>query len=540
MHFQHYGIFLALSWLPQWRGVKLQEPNYSLFAEDLAYYENNFKAYLPDLATNDIAADLVLFLPVSYHLNPANYPNFVQRHMCKEDTNLTWHGALPTYQFCGFTGRKCYHSDEDCLARCATDIEQAFGKPAQTPLESNLRTSAYFAWYSKRVNQPIFSGYWTRPILKKEGWNPCEAQPDLCDLTCKDAGGVLAGSTGCEGDRACGTFATCDLGNDMIAQRWNDIRPTGAETEESCESQGYSWTKKWGCQYTALNADCEAGRCYDRGHVVPSGAIGQFYGRSGQTFTMCNVAGMTAFLNECQWMFVEAVAECAGRFYKILTFSGSTGPFAPSERMSKVPTPASLWKLLLIPRSEFANPETDKDTCFLWILNNSHNPPIAEYANSSYRGVSGLAEVEAELGFEFPDMIRNCYFPSTCSVLATSILDDAKISMCGFVPYDLDQFSPNVKAHEIYSKAGPYNVLENCKGISTPYIPCPDHNIKGRKGIASTTEKPQESGTWGWWPEIIVGCFVLAVVVLCVWVKRPRQQSRPVRGALQTELTTSF
>jgi hypothetical protein len=45
--------------------------DYKLYPGDLDFYSKYFKPYLPTFTSSN--TDIVLFLPVSYHLNPANY-----------------------------------------------------------------------------------------------------------------------------------------------------------------------------------------------------------------------------------------------------------------------------------------------------------------------------------------------------------------------------------------------------------------------------------------------------------------------------------
>ena len=44
-------------------------------------------------------ADSELFLPVSYHMNPANYPALKEKTSCT-DSELTWYGTEASYKYC--------------------------------------------------------------------------------------------------------------------------------------------------------------------------------------------------------------------------------------------------------------------------------------------------------------------------------------------------------------------------------------------------------------------------------------------------------
>ena len=115
-------------------------------------------------------------------------------------------------------------------------------------------------------------------------------------------------------------FATCTLGSKTISQMWAHEEPphynTSLNSSKACKAAGYQWYEaKWShgefqpprCTWQNSHFDCKTGRCFDRGHIVPSGAAGYLFGRSGQTFSMCNIAAQTSLLNECPWMFVEQV-----------------------------------------------------------------------------------------------------------------------------------------------------------------------------------------------------------------------------------------
>ena len=69
---------------------------------------------------------------------------------------------------------------------------------------------------------------------------------------------------------------------------------------------------------------------------MPSSALSEYYGRSAQTFSMCNIAPQTAALNECSWRHLEKVVHCVGKHYRTLVFAGAGGSAEPNNRLSQV------------------------------------------------------------------------------------------------------------------------------------------------------------------------------------------------------------
>ena len=471
-------------------GTTSMVPSYHVFEEDMARYRQDFMPYLP---TMDNDHDYELFLPVSYHMNPANFPMFEGATQCSS-VELDWYGTQPSYHFCGFYGRQCYEDGAWCQAHCASDLLQSFGNVSghggDTP---SLRVSSYFTWYSKSYNQPVLSGFWSSaydsaaPIAHA----PCTLHPGMCDAGCADSGpadGTKAVDTapsfgGCGNQRACGMFASCTLGSTTINHHWADEDPPGANStlddKHACEAAGYRWLPAAPPTYPARcvwqNApDCTTGRCFDRGHIVPSGVAGQLFGRSAQTFTMCNIAAQTSILNECKWMYLEQAIACIGRYHLGLTLAGSLGPYTPSRHMSAVPRPASQWKLLFLPAGADRAADRAADVALVWIFDNDEE---AEYTPSSYCGWACLERIEAGLGVRFPARVRNATFPTNATAAFLALLGPSEMAACSIErsTWTPDQPPPT---HFQLASWGPWNLIhaqgsDAQSGGGLPHFPCP-------------------------------------------------------------------
>jgi len=195
--------------------------------------------------------------------------------------------------------------------------------------------------------------------------------------------------------------------------------------------------------------DCDTGRCFDRGHLVPSEVAGEHYGRSGQTFSMCNIGGQTAVLNECKWEWLEKVIACTGQYRRMLVLSGAVGPFSPSERMASVSRPAAFFKVVFVPSSAEGARAASRGTAFVWLLQNDLEPT---YAAADYRGRAGLDQIEASLGFRFPDVVRKAHFPEDCSWFTELLSHSGRMDACGIGPTGIS------------FKSGPYYLLQTCAG----------------------------------------------------------------------------
>jgi hypothetical protein len=254
-------------------------------------------------------------------MNFDNFKSFEKDGINCSSTDLEWYGKLPSYKYCGFYGRQNCYSDANglggqwCKDHCASDLLQAFGDvDGHGSSTSAIRVSAYFTWYSKTYNQPVMSGFWSSAFDADAAVaRPCDTTPSMCDATCADsgplndaagAGAAAAGAfAGCGGARACDKFASCALGSTAVSQYWADQGPPGSEpggplhNAEACKAAGYLWEPAYPpkypdpqCTWQTMGTDCKTGRCFDRGHIVPSGSMGTLFGRSGLSFTMCNIA----------------------------------------------------------------------------------------------------------------------------------------------------------------------------------------------------------------------------------------------------------
>jgi len=453
--------------------TKNAQKQYQFYTDDIARYNKEFKPLLPKIVGNE--SDAVLFLPISYHLNPSNFPALVGKEVCKNSgAQLKWNKdpsvKMPNWDYCGFNGRSCYSDDQTCESRCAQDIEQAFGGESRST--SSIQISPYFTWYSQSANQPVMSGFWTNPFDSNKWpasssssislYNPCAEHSNMCDPTCADTGGLGDNGNGCAGERACGTFATCALGSAKIGQSWAKLRPSGNLSEDACKAGGYRWSTWEGgyCGYDSSVFDCDKGRCYDRGHLVPSGAVGAMFGRSGETFSMCNIGAQTAVLNECKWMYLEQVAECLGRQHKILVLGGAHGPYSHSLRMSEVPKPEYFWKLMYFP---------DLNKVLFWTMTNDDS---GTYVAESYTGRAGLNRLESENGISFDGTaIAAADFPSDCELIHTLSTVDDLSGTCGFRAWDGKE-----TGHKVAAISGPFNLIRTCgndKVASKEWAPCP-------------------------------------------------------------------
>lgn len=201
--------------------------------------------------------------------------------------------------------------------------------------------------------------------------------------------------------------------------------------------------------------------------------MGMQFGRSGQSFTMCNVGSQTSVLNECKWMYLEQAVNCVGRFFKVLTLAGSMGPFSASGHMDDVSKFASAWKVLFFPGSQAGGPA--QDTALVWIMSNDE---AADYVTAAYQGKDGLAAIEKELGVTFPKKIQEAEFPDDCGDLS-AWLDAEKQATCGFhkSTWDpkTDPDGANVTQPE-RAAWGSWNLLQTCGGAehsTLPPLPCP-------------------------------------------------------------------
>jgi len=273
-------------------------------------------------------------------------------------------------------------------------------------------------------------------------------------------------------------FASCTLGSVTINHRWADEQPPGANTtlnnQDACEKAGYRWYPpsppkypQGKCTWQA-DASCKTGRCFDRGHIVPSGAMGQLFGRSGQSFTMCNIAPQTSVLNECKWMYVEQVVACLGRYHLTLTMAGSLGPYQPSMHFSHVPKPAFQWKLVFLPASQ---PLVTSDTVLVWVMSNDE---VGVYDSTSYCGRACLDKIEKGLGVTFPARIRNATYPQNSTALFTSLLTESAQDKCGIKRSTWKAGDPPPSPLEL-SEWGPWNVIyaESANVSDLPSFPCP-------------------------------------------------------------------
>lgn len=464
---------------------------YHTYPEDEAHYTKQLLPFLPTGAASD---DLSLFLPVSYHMNPANYEALERSTKCSAD-ELTWYGPVPSYHYCGYYGRGCYSSDAGCAQRCDADLLQAFGNHSGHGGDvSALKVSAYFTWYSRKYNQPVLSGFWSSAYASADpSARLCEQVDGLCDATCADSGPTAASLRagafeGCAGLRACGRFASCALGSTTVPQSWAHEEPAASD-QATCKAGGFLWQPAQCYGHPSIDdpsachaahgtwypsrctwqpsPDCKTGRCFDRGHVVPSGGMGQLFGRSGQSFSMCNIAAQTATLNECKWMYLEQAVACAGRHYKVLTLAGSLGPYKPSGRMGDVPWPAFQWKLSFVPKQA----GVAADAVLVWLMPNDED---GAYDPASYAGRAGLEQIEKGLGLAFPDAIRSASFANSSSALLLSLLGDDKQAACGIrkSTWTRGDASPT---HAQLAAWGPWNVLhgDDASAAPLPTFPCP-------------------------------------------------------------------
>jgi hypothetical protein len=463
----------------------LQAPSYHVFPEDWARYQKDFQPFLPTAATSEVAAqdEYEVFLPVSYHMNPQNFPTLETTTQCTS-TELDWYGTQPSFNYCGFYGRQCYSDGDWCKAHCASDLFQAFGNHSGHGGDtSTMRVSTYFTWYSKNHNQPILSGFWSSAFDAAESVpHTCDAHPSMCDPSCADSGPPMGRASaasasfgGCGNNRACGMFATCTLGSTTVPNRWADEQPPGANTtlnnEAACEAAGFYWeaavpAKGYPARCTWTNApDCKTGRCFDRGHVVPSGAMGQLFGRSGQSFTMCNIAPQTSILNECKWMYVEQAVACVGRYHLSLTLAGSLGPYTPSLRMSTVPRPAYQWKVVFLPGGQ---PSLVNDTVLVWVFANDE---VATYDPKAFCGRPCLERIQKGLGVTFPPRITSAVFPTNATDILTSLVGEKEQAACQ-ISRSTFKKGDNV-TYEQLAMWGPWNVIYGQSGRELPTFPCP-------------------------------------------------------------------
>ena len=196
--------------------------------------------------------------------------------------------------------------------------------------------------------------------------------------------------------------------------------------------------------------------------------MGQLFGRSGESFTMCNIAAQTSVLNECKWMYIEQVVACLGRYYRALTLAGSLGPWTASERLSAVPKPQYQWKLTFVPGGQPGG--VAEDTVLMWVLENNE---AAAYDLSSYCGYRCMTQVEDNLGLRFPDRLRNAHFPANSTAVLTALLSPSRQAACL-----IEKAPGNVPAptHDQLSSWGPWNVIyadadESLKPL--PSFACP-------------------------------------------------------------------
>ena len=153
--------------------TELGEPRkYTAFQKDLEFYRKHFETYAPrvDSATGRSVA---LLLPVSYYFHPSNFARHIAAGLCKSArmSNLSRY-----WKFCAFPGRRGSDTRGNGTS-CQADIREAFlgSDRSSAPADSRLKVSAYFTWYSGELNQPVLSGYWSRPVLRDQlpGDDPC-------------------------------------------------------------------------------------------------------------------------------------------------------------------------------------------------------------------------------------------------------------------------------------------------------------------------------------------------------------------------------
>lgn len=240
----------------------------------------------------------------------------------------------------------------------------------------------YWTWVSHKMEQPIVTGMRT---------NSCSVQ----------------GNCVMNKGRGCAQFQTCCI---------NDVRND-------------DYLNSW----------------MDRGHLVPNQILGDLYGTSVSSFSMCNIGPQTKKLNQYYWLRLEGFLNCLSKYRDMNILAGPLFDNDPESHClcfrnlagvnscaecdaqieasggrtirNSIPMPRGYWKVVTM-----KDPRSSDTLAWTWIFTEAQDcedsskgikdptcsggsgwdRSMGESIKEALRGEAGIREIERNLSIKFP------------------------------------------------------------------------------------------------------------------------------------------